>query len=168
MPLKPQDVLVLLKLAAHPDRAWSYPALGVELGMSSSEVHAAVRRATASGLLSASNREVNRNALLEFLIHGLKYVFPASRSRLTRGIPTSYAAPPLRNSFRASEDIPPVWPDPEGTVRGEGLDPLYKSVARAARADAELYEWLALVDAVRSGRARERELAIKELRSRLS
>jgi len=40
------------------------------------------------------------------------------------------------------------------------------SVPKAARADAKLYEWLVLVDAVRGGRAREREVAIKEIRSR--
>lgn len=61
-----------------------------------------------------------------------------------------------------------VWLDPEGTVRGEELEPLYRSVPRAARADAQLYEWLALVDAVGAGRTRERELAIKEMRRRLS
>jgi hypothetical protein len=64
--------------------------------------------------------------------------------------------------------MPVVWADPQGTVRGEALEPLYRSVPEAARADAQLYEWLALVDAVRSGRARERELAVAELRRRLS
>jgi hypothetical protein len=166
--LKSQDVLVLLKLSAHQDRPWSYPALGIELGMSSSEVHAAIKRATEGGLFHMAKRAVNRNALLEFLVHGLKYVFPASRQGLTRGMPTSHAAAPLKSHFRGSDEFPPVWPDAEGPVRGEGLEPLYKSVPRAARADAQLYEWLALVDAVRAGRARERELAVKELRSRLS
>ena len=75
---------------------------------------------------------------------------------------------PLRAHFRSASEAPPVWADPEGTVRGESLEPLYPTVPRAARADAKLYEWLALVDAVRAGRARERELAVKELRSRLS
>jgi hypothetical protein len=136
--------------------------------MSASEVHASVRRATQAGLLQEVTRAVNRHALLELLVHAVKYVFPAERGGVTRGLPTSYAAPPLRAHFHASSELPPVWPDPEGTVRGEELEPLYRSVPQAARADAQLYEWLALVDAVRAGRARERELAIKELRSRLS
>lgn len=85
---------------------------------------------------------------------------------LTRGLPTAHAAPPLRDQFAASDEPPPVWADPEGTVRGQELEPLYRSVPKAARADKELYELLALVDAVRSGRARERELAVKELRTR--
>ena len=144
MSLKAQDVLVLLKLAAHRDRAWSYPGLGIDLGMSSSEVHAAIKRAVEGGLFHMAKR--------------------AARQGLTRGMPTSHAAPPLKAQFRGSQDLPPVWPDPEGPVRGEALEPLYKSVPHAARVDAELYEWLALVDAVRAGRARERELA-KELRA---
>jgi hypothetical protein len=166
--LKPQDVLVVLKLLAHPNEAWSYPKLAVELSMSASEVHSSVRRATRSGLLQDNDRRApNRKALLEFLVHGLKYVFPAERGGMTRGIPTAHAAPPLRHQFAVSDEPPPVWADAEGTVRGEELEPLYRSVPKAARADKHLYELLALVDAVRSGRARERELAVKELRSRL-
>lgn len=87
---------------------------------------------------------------------------------MTRGLPTSYAAAPLRQHFAKSNEAPPVYkPEPEGTVRGEELAPLYRSVPKAARQDEQLYELLVLVDAVRSGRARERELAVKELRSRL-
>jgi hypothetical protein len=169
MGLKPQDVVVVLKLAsAGKDKAWTYPTLAVALAMSPSEVHASVRRATQSGLLEPTTRTVNRQALLEFLVHGVKYAFPAERGGITRGLPTGHAAPPLRDHFRSSSEAPPVWADPEGPVRGEALEPLFRSVPRAARADAKLYEWLALVDAVRAGRARERELAVKELRSRLS
>ena len=167
--LKPQDILVSLKLLAHPDAEWSYPKLAVDLSMSASEVHSSVQRATRAGLLQNNDRHApNRNALLEFLVHGIKYVFPAERGGLTRGLPTAHAAPPLQKHFRATNEPPPVWPEPEGSVRGEELEPLYRSVPKAARADRELYELLALVDAVRGGRARERELAVKELRSRLA
>ena len=90
------------------------------------------------------------------------------RGGLTRGMPTAHAAPPLRDQLAASDAPAPVWPDPEGTVRGEEFAPLYRSVPQAARADERLYELLALVDALRGGRARERELAVKELRTRLA
>jgi DNA-binding Lrp family transcriptional regulator len=166
--LKPQDVLVLLKLAARSDAPWSYPKLAVELGMSASEVHASVKRAARAGLLAEATRSVNKHALLEFLVHGLKYVFPAERRGVTRGLPTAHSAPPLRELFAAGSELPVVWADPEGPVRGEELEPLYPSVPQAARADRQLYESLALVDAIRAGRARERELAIAALRKRLS
>ena len=165
--LKPQDALVLLKLTV-AGNAWSYPSLAESLGMSASEVHAAVGRAGRSGLYDAKHRSPNRKALLEFLVHGLRYVFPAERGALTRGLPTAHAVPPLKAKIQASADPPPVWPDPEGTVRGEELRPLYPSVPGAARRDPALYELLALVDAIRGGRARERKLAIAELQARLS
>ena len=86
--LKPQDVLVVLKLVSRHDADWSYPKLAVDLAMSASEVHSSVRRATRSGLLQDNDRHTpNRKALLEFLIHGIKYVFPAERGGLTRGVP---------------------------------------------------------------------------------
>jgi hypothetical protein len=71
------------------------------------------------------------------------------------------------NAQFAQAELPPIWPDPEGTVRGEGLAPLYRSAPRAALRDPRLYEWLALVDAVRAGRARERKLAALEIERRL-
>jgi hypothetical protein len=165
--LKPQDIVVLLKLASRADPEWTYPQLAVELSMSPSELHASVKRSTSAGLLDLS-RAVNRSALLEFLVHGLKYVFPPERGAVTRGTPTAHSAPPLSAQFRSTRDMPTVWADPDGSMRGEGLKPLYPSVPRAARADARLHEWLALVDAIRAGRGRERELAIKELQNRLA
>ena len=44
MNLKPQDVLVLLKLVAQGDMDWVYSRLAMELSMSSSEIHAAMKR----------------------------------------------------------------------------------------------------------------------------
>jgi len=165
--LKQQDVLVLLRIldAAPAERA--FPKLAEAVGISASEAHAAVKRAAKSGLLDEEARAVRKAAFCEFLVHGLRYVFPAEWRGVTRGIPTSHAAPPLLAAF-AQSDLPPVWPDPAGTARGEGLAPLYKSAPRAALRDARLYEWLALVDAVRAGRARERKLAIQEIERRLS
>lgn len=164
--LKPQDILVVLRLVDADLGDRTLPRLAEAVGLSASEAHAAVKRATRSGLLDPEDRSVRREALSEFLVHGLRYVFPPVWMGVTRGVPTSYAAPPLKRQF-AEGELPPVWPDAEGTARGEGLAPLYRSVPRAALRDARLYEWLALVDAVRAGRARERRLAAKELERRL-
>jgi hypothetical protein len=158
---------VLLKLAVVGGE-WSYPSLAHAVGMSASEVHGAIRRAADSGLMNLSTKRPNRQALLEFLVHGLRYVFPAERGGITRGLPTAHAAPPLKDRIAPGGEAPPVWPDPQGEVRGEELRPLYRSVPAAARQDAALYELLALVDAIRAGRARERAIAIDELRRRLA
>jgi hypothetical protein len=165
--LKPQDIVVALKLLDAAPAQRAYPKIAEAIGISASEAHAAVRRAIHSGLVTAEDRRVRKDAFREFLLHGLRYVFPPEWSGVTRGVPTSYAAPPLKEHFSVGE-LPPVWPHPEGVARGEGLAPLYKSVPRAALGDSQLYEWLALVDAIRAGRARERKLAAVEIDRRLS
>jgi hypothetical protein len=134
--------------------------------MSASEVHAAVARAQQAQIVD-SKRVVHRRALLEFLIHGVRYAYPAEREAITRGVPTGYAAPPLRDEIAQPDEPPPVWPYAEGTVRGYSLSPLMPKVPDAATQDERLYELSALVDAIRDGRARERKLAGRFLSKRL-
>lgn len=137
--------------------------------MSASEVHGAVRRARAAQLLHGPEMgdRPNLSALREFLIHGLRYVFPPDRGELTRGVPTSYAAEPLSGLIDQGSEPPPVWPYAKGSTRGIAFAPLYKSVPQAALRDAALYELLALADALRDGRIRERKLAEQEIMKRL-
>lgn len=165
MALKPQDVLVVLKLAIHEGEGWSYSWLASELGISASEAHAAVKRAVHGKLMCEGEGKPRPRvqALLEFLLHGLKYAFAPERSGITRGMPTAHAAPPISETIRSS-DIPVVWPDPRGATRGEGLEPLYPSVVDAARKDSQLYRCLASLDSIRVGRARERKLAEEYLK----
>ncbi len=169
MILKPQDVLFLLKLVAIGQDEWSYNRLAVELGMSPSEVHAAARRALAARLAVrlGERPEPQRSNLLEFLLHGIRYVFVPERGEPTRGMPTLHAAPPLSEWVVSGDEPPLVWPDPEGEVHGTAFSPLYRSVPHAARKDKRLYELLVLVDAIRGGQARERKLAGEALEKRL-
>lgn len=167
--LKPQDVLVLAKLVTGPGRRPTMALLAADLGLSSSQVHASLRRLEKSRLIAppADGGRPLAHAVEEFLIYGLKYAFPAQRGEITRGIPTAHAAPPLDRHFAPGADLPPVWPDPEGEVRGTSLDPLHKMVPFAIRRDPALYELLAMLEALRDGRARERQLAERELTTRL-
>lgn len=169
MILKPQDVMVVLKLVALGDQAWTYNRLAIELGMSPSEVHSAVKRALSAGLALQKTGEIipNIRNLDEFLVHGVRYVFVPERGQMSRGMLTAHAGPPLHQSFVHGQEPPPVWPSAEGEDRGIEFSPLYKSAPEAARRDPLLYELLVLVDAIRGGRAREREMATKELRKRL-
>ena len=172
MNLKPQDILVALKLVAIGDRAWSYVQLANELSMSASEINAGVKRCLSANLLmpdfiDGKNPKPSLMALEEFLIHGVKYAFVPKLGELTRGVPTSYAASPLKGNFVVGDEPPPVWPYAEGDTRGYSFSPLYRSAPQAALADSRLYEMLVLVDAIRGGKARERELAISKLRKRL-
>ena len=166
--LKPQDVMVALKIAAGKGEPWTYASLGASLGMSASGVHESVQRASKAGLLTPDERRPVKSALIEFLVHGLKYAFPPERGRATRGMPTSTSAPPLSERLAAGDEPPLVWPDREGTVRGESLEPLYASAPQAAASDPKLYALLAVTDALRVGTAREREVAGAALRELLA
>jgi hypothetical protein len=66
--------------------------------------------------------KLNISGLVEFLVHGLKYAFPAEHGEVTRGVATSYAAEPLKSEIASSNDLPPVWPWPDGETRGVSLD----------------------------------------------
>lgn len=166
--MKPQDVVLLLRLVASsaPDEA--YNRLAVDLYMSPAEVHQSAIRAQNAGLLSilprgrGARKIVNRKALEEFLLHGLKYVFPPVLGPVTRGMPTGYAAP-FFPKMVGDSDLPPVWPCADGEVRGMEFQPLYRSVPQAALKNETLYRLLAFVDAIRGGRSREREIAEAEL-----
>lgn len=159
---KPQDIVVALKLSLS-DSIPSYAELGKSLGMSASEVHAAVRRLQEARLLDPETKQVRFEVLRNFLVHGVPYAFPVSPKAVTRGMPTAWAAPAMSDKISAADQMPPVWPDPDGKVQGAAVQPLYPSVPGAARRDPELYRLLALADALRIGRARERAIAEKEL-----
>jgi hypothetical protein len=160
MVLKPQDVLILIKLWLVRKEKWTFNRVAVELFMSPSEVHAAVKRATQAQLFDEHLKRPRLNPLEEFLLHGVKYAFPPDLGTMTRGVPTAFATPDLLKSF-AMDDKGEVyvWPYPEGEHRGISFSPLYKSVPRATLNDPSLYKLLGLLDAIRLGRAREQKKA---------
>jgi hypothetical protein len=138
-------------------------ALGDSTGISKSEVSQALQRCYAAGLAKPDRLsnlpKVNESALQEFLLHGLRYVFPVKPAEITRGIATAWAAPVLQQKISSGSEIVPVWPDANGNTRGQAIEPLYKSVPYAVRRDAKLYALLAVVDSIRIGQARERKIA---------
>jgi hypothetical protein len=165
--LLPQDVVVLAKLVSYGGTRPPIAQVGADLSLSPSQVFQSLKRLERSRLIDADSGRPLLKAVEEFLLHGMKYAFPARRGEATRGRPTAYAAPPLSASIAAGEDLPPVWPDPAGEVRGVTFEPLHKSASKAAERDPSLYELLALLDALRDGRARERAIAERELSARL-
>jgi DNA-binding Lrp family transcriptional regulator len=165
--LQPYDILVLLKLVVIGRLPWTYDSLAHELGLSASAAHRSVDRATESGLFNRTRRRVELASLHEVLVHGVRYFFPPVWGGEARGIPTAWAAPPLSDRLAHSGENPPVWPSPDGQVRGIALEPLDPRVRDAIIRDEPLHELLALVDAIRIGNARERSLAANELRTRM-
>ena len=170
MELKPQDLLVLLKAAAHPPQRWTYVALSEAVGISASEAHACVKRAVASGLAVAPERGVwlpVRPHVLEFAVHGARYVWPAVVGPVKRGVPTSFGAEPLARLVVSSPGEALVWAHPQGGAKGPSISPLYRTAPQAALADPALHRLLALLDGIRHGRVRERAMATKLLKAQL-
>jgi hypothetical protein len=162
--LKPQDIVLLLKIVSDKNPGWNQKPVAQALGLSQSEVSEAVSRCKYAGLLAPDGKTVMKTALFEFLKFGLRYVFPQHPGAVVRGVPTSHSAEPLKEDIQSNEVY--VWPYGKGNIRGHSILPLYPSVPEAALRDSKLHELLALTDALRVGRAREREIAIKELDKR--
>jgi hypothetical protein len=164
--MKPQDVVILLKIIAIGTDTWMQKPLAESLGMSQSEVSQSVARSQYAGLLSGNGKQVMKSALLDFLQFGITYAFPQKPGAMVRGIATAHSAPPLAALIESSENY--VWPNAKGALRGHGIAPLYSSAPEAALKDPKLHEMLALTDALRVGKVREKTLAMEELKKRIS
>ena len=157
--LKPLDAGVLLYLCFHPGA--TYGEMAEALGTGKSSAHRAIARLAKSGLVADDDVmgiQPNRGAALEFLQFGAPYAFPAQRVAKARGIATGFSAPMLTGGMSAERD-PLVWPSTLGTLVGAGVRPLFAGAVQVSFQDAPLYESLALMDALRVGDAREREIA---------
>jgi len=163
--LKPQDIVILLKIIALGDKPWLHHTLAEELGMSQSEVSQSLTRSCYAGLIDTSKKKVNRHALKELLTSAISYVFPQHPGPIVRGVATAHSAEPLNKYISSAEKY--VWPSAKGQERGQAIEPLYSTVVQATAKDRELYELLSLVDAIRVGRTREKEIAKKELEKKL-
>ena len=179
--MKSQDIFILLKIVSmgkslsnqvgeSQDVTQSLSArnLAVLTGVGKTEVNASINRSLDVGLAKHSRKNqnllVNTKSLFEFIVYGLKFVFPTQPAELVRGMPTAHAAPVLSKQLMSGSDSVLVWPDATASVMGQSIKPLYVSVPMAAASDPKLYDYLALVDAIRVGGARESNLAIKLLK----
>lgn len=170
MVIKPQDIVVLAKLIARQgNKSWSQYSIATELCLSPSQVNSALKRLVSAGLITPYHPPGKPQPIIqaceEFFIHALKYVFPAKLGEIARGIPTSYAAPSFKGEISLGADAIPVWPYGDGTERGVALKPLYSSVPESIskHPDPLFYDLLTLIDAIRSGRAREKQIAIQKV-----
>lgn len=167
--LKPQDVMIILKIVAMHQRDWKYSEAALELSMSPSEVHAGVKRLKRCSLLTELRMNIGSreqrlhlpdiSSLKEFLRYGLRHVFPAQLTEPARGLPTSTGVEHLFVGLTERNFYKPVWELQAGEYEGIGLKPLYPSAPQAAVNDFTLYELLALTDAIRGDNQAVREFA---------
>jgi hypothetical protein len=134
--------------------------LAASLGITASQAHTCLRRLETAGLYRPEDRSLRTHAFELFAEHGIPHVFSAEVGARTVGMPTAHAAPPLRDLLVSVDAY--VWPSRVG-VEGRALVPLHPCVPAAAAADDALYRALALVDALRVGRVRDRRLGSEEL-----
>lgn len=163
--MRPQDIVILLKIVLLGKKEWQYQDLSRTLFISGAEVNASLNRSKLAGLIDFNRKRVNRLALIEFLQHGLQYVFPVEPGSLSKGIPTAHCHPTI-NSKIISESIF-VWPDISGNEIGQSIEPLYSNQVKAVKYDPFLYEVLAMIDMLRVGKSRERVIALNQLKKML-
>lgn len=163
--LRPQDLVVLLKLLLEETESLTQISLAKSLFLSQSEISASLKRSTYARLLQNKGKEVARQPFMDLLQYGVPYMFPQHPGEMVRGIPTAHSAEPLASLINSNENY--VWPYGKGHMRGQSILPLYPSIVQVVQLDPKLYECLALIDAIRVGRARERNLALELLRTKI-
>jgi hypothetical protein len=160
--MRPQDIVILLKIISLRDQAWQNKDLAVSLYLSPSEISLSLQRSAIAGLVNTEKRKVHKLTLLEFIQYGLHVVFPVIPGGIVNGLYTAHSHPSVEQYFHSKEAF--VWPDVTGEDRGQALEPLYKEVVKAALNDSNLYKMLALLDIIRVGKTRELQFAIQELK----
>ena len=164
--MRPHDIPILLKIATKSQESWMMKDLAIELEISPGEVSESLNRSVLAGLIAPDKKRLMKKALLNFLEHGLRYVYPPQRGASVRGIPAAYAASPIKDMI--VNDVPLVWAHQDGEIRGESIEPLYSNLPNACLKDSRFYELISLVDVLRAGRVRERTIAMEELRKRIA
>jgi len=165
--MRPHDIVILLKMIISSDKKWTFAEIAAALQISEGEISFAMERNAVAGLVSADKTRVNKLALRDFLIYGLKYVFPPLTGSSTRGIATAHSASPV-NLYITEDKENFVWKYYKGTRRGNSIVPLYDKIPKIVENQPELYEFLTIVDTLRIGKKREIEIAIEELDKRLN
>lgn len=165
------DEVDLAALPVGSPSLYTARALELQTGISKTQINRSLKHCMDIGLAREDRKlgvpRANTRVLLEFIVHGLKYVFPARAGELTRGIGTSFAAPVLAGRLLSAGEHLLVWPDAYGNTKGLKVEPLFKTATYAAKRDPEMYALMALIDAIRLGQPRESNLATSLLKERL-
>jgi hypothetical protein len=131
-------------------------------------VHRALRRAEEVDLYSGATRAAHLPNFEELLVHAGRFLAPAHLGELASGIPAAWAAKPMAALIRESPgDLSPVWPSATGRVRGQALPPVHPAATKAIETSPQLAELLSVIDSLRAGDARVRQVAAEFLHDTL-
>ncbi len=160
--MRPQDIVILSKILSFHHHQWLAKDLATSLYLSPSEVSESLHRCVYAGLIDSEKKRVLRLNFLEFLFHGMRYVFPQHPGPMVRGIPTAHSHPKLQKKFISGNKL--VWPDQDSNTIGLRIEPFYSNQIKAAKEDESFYYMLCLVDILRLGKPREVNFAREELK----
>lgn len=159
--MRPQDIVVLLKIIPLEKVEWQFLDIARSLYISPAEVSESLNRSSFAGLVNHERKKVHRQSFFEFLQYGMPYVFPQSPGPMAKGMATGHSHPYFQNSIISKEVY--VWPEVGGKDYGQSIEPFYPNQVKAAKEDPNLYEALAMLDVIRTGKNRERNIAIERL-----
>lgn len=160
--MRPQDIVILLKIVSLNVDNVLLSKLASSLNLSISEISESLNRSMVARLIDYNKKKVNKQNLMEFLEHGIRYVFPQAPGAMTKGIATAHSHPFLKNKLISDSNY--VWPDTKGEILGFTIEPFYLKQVEAVKSDPTLYEFLALIDVIRVGRVREVQISLKQLK----
>lgn len=163
--MRPQDIAILLKIVAIEKDHWQLTDISSSLFISISEVSESLNRSRLAGLIDYDKKRINRQNLMDFIQHGIKYVFPQKPGAIVRGIATAHSHPDIKKRFISEVNY--VWPDSQGDITGQMIEPLYPKLTYAVKHDAIFYKLMALTDLLRVGKVREIKFAVEQLKKYL-
>jgi hypothetical protein len=162
------DLYILLGTLLSEKNTATLRELAATLHVDHTLVHRALKRAENAGLYRVSARQVNLANFEELAIHAARFIAPARLGELTRGVPAAWAAEPISAIIHQREsELPPVWPSALGAVRGQALEPLHPAAVQASQEEQALARLLSIIDSLRAGDVRVREVAATALRDTL-
>lgn len=160
--MKPHDIVIALKIVSFNSETWRIIDVAYNINISPSEVYGSINRLHKVEIMHMRKHIVKRN-LIEFLIHGVKYCFPAIPGIRSRGILTAHSSEFFKKIISDKKKDNYVWPFEKGNANGISIVPLHKNIPEFIQKDRFMYEHLSYIDAIRIGRKREKAYAEKQI-----
>lgn len=161
--LKPQDIVVLGKLVT--DEVWpTQKEIANALELSQSEISHSLKTLEQVGLINISQKRINKLAVLEFIVHAIKFFYPSEKQGIGRGIKVG----PSYSYFSKrvhSDEFDYVWPDPDGEAKGVIVSPLLTRFSKTIKENEKLLLFLNVIEVFRGlGGVRHQQEAQKALK----
>ena len=160
--MRPYDILIALKIVSFNSEDWRIIDIAYNIHLSPSEVYDGINRLHKAEIMHMRKHVVKKH-FVEFLIHGVKYCFPAIPGIKSRGILTAHSSEFFKKIISDYKKDTYVWPSEKGNASGTSIIPFHKNIPEFIQKDRFMYEYLSYIDAIRIGRKREKAYAEKQI-----